>query len=92
VTPPQAPFAAEVARYLADCAEHAGLLSPACHPTEDGALKLIYHRGKDQAGQVRAAFRAAVAARPPAGRRRLSAAPSPAMEGQEAFPKEAPPS
>lgn len=69
---PDMPFAAEVAQYLADCAEHAGLLSPACHPTEDGAVKLIWHHGKDQAGQVRAAFRA-VAAVPPAARRRRQA-------------------
>jgi hypothetical protein len=35
------------------------VLSPAYHPTEDGALKLIHHRGPDQAAQIRAAFRAA---------------------------------
>jgi hypothetical protein len=71
------PFAAEVARYLADCAEHAQLLSPAHHPTEDGALKLIPHRGQDQADQVRAAFRAATAGRvralrPPRPQRRAA--------------------
>lgn len=56
------PFSAEVAQYLADCAAHPGL-ECRYHPTEDGAVKLIWHRGPDQAGQIRAAFRAA--AEPP---------------------------
>jgi hypothetical protein len=56
-----APFTAEVVRYLADCTEHAQLLSRAHHPTEDGAVKLIWHCGQDQADQIRAAFRAAAA-------------------------------
>jgi hypothetical protein len=56
-----APFAMEVAAYLADCARHADLLSSAYHPTESGALKMIWHRGEDQADQIRAAFRAAAA-------------------------------
>lgn len=55
-----APFTAAVAGYLADCARHAALLSPDCHPTEDGAVKLIWHRGAGQAEEIRAAFRAAV--------------------------------
>ena len=54
-----APFAAEAAAYLADCTRHAGLLSPAYHPTEPGALKVIWHRGEEQEAQIRAAFRAA---------------------------------
>lgn len=58
-----APFAEQVAAYLDDCARHARLLSPAAHPTADGAVKLIWHRGPDQAEQIRAAFRAAVASR-----------------------------
>jgi len=74
MAPSDAPFSAEVARYLADCAEHARLLSPAHHPTEEGAVKLIWHCGADEAGQVRAAFRAAVAARLPYAIR-LTAAP-----------------
>jgi hypothetical protein len=76
VAPSGAPFSAEVARYLADCAEHARLLSRTYHPTADGALKVIWHRGEDQADQVRAAFHAAATAKPPAGRR-LAAAPQP---------------
>jgi hypothetical protein len=67
VTPPDVPFSAEVARYLADCAEHASMLRPSDHPTEDGAVKLIWHRTTDQAEQIRAAFRAAVARLAPAG-------------------------
>jgi hypothetical protein len=70
VTSPDAPFSAEVARYLADCAEHARVLSPTYHPTEEGARKLIWHHGPAQAAQVSAAYRAAVAASPPAARRR----------------------
>lgn len=65
-----APFAAEVATYLADCATHARLLNPAHHPTEDGALKLIWHRGPDQAGQIREAFRAAAGKPAPTARPR----------------------
>ena len=68
-----APFAAEVGRYLADCAAYVRVLSPAYHPTEDGALKLIWNRGPDQAAQIRAAFRAAAEvgqARSAAGRGR----------------------
>lgn len=52
-----APFADQVAGYLADCARHAALLNPDHHPTEDGAVKLIWHRGAVQAEQIRAAFR-----------------------------------
>ena len=63
-----APLEAEVASYLAVCARYSALLSPVCHPTEDGAVKLIWHRGPEQAEQIRAAFRAAVADR--AARRR----------------------
>jgi hypothetical protein len=66
VTPPDAPFSAEAAQYLADCAGHAGLLNPGWHPTAKGAVKLIWHRTPDQAEQIRAAFRAAVARRGPA--------------------------
>jgi hypothetical protein len=75
-----APFADEVAGYLADCARYAALLSPACHPTEDGAVKLIWHRGAGQAEQVRAAFRAAVAGR--AARRRARDAAQPVLAGR----------
>jgi hypothetical protein len=80
-----APFAAEVGRYLADCTAYARVLSPAYHPTEDGALKLIHHRGQDQAAQIRAAFRAVAGdqARSPAGRgrRRPGQGERPAPDG-----------
>jgi len=63
------PFAAEVAAYLADCANSAVRLDRRYHPTEDGAVKLIPHRHHhdretDQRAedQIRAAYRAAVAA------------------------------
>jgi Bifunctional DNA primase/polymerase, N-terminal len=63
------PFAAEVAGYLADCAASTVPLNPAYHPTEDSAVKLIYHRRHtdreaDQLAeeQIRAAYRAAVKA------------------------------
>jgi hypothetical protein len=75
VTSPDAPFSAEVARYLADCAEHARVLSPAYHPTEEGARKLIWHRGPAQAAQISAAYREAVAANPPVMRRRRMMTP-----------------
>jgi hypothetical protein len=65
-----APFADQVAEYLAYCSEHARLLNPDYHPTADGAVKMVFHRGTDQAGQIRAAFRAAIApADPPRIRR-----------------------
>jgi hypothetical protein len=66
----RAPFAGQVAAYLDDCARYARLLSPACHPTADGAVKLIWHRGPDQAQQIRAAFAAAAAIRHQAAGRR----------------------
>jgi hypothetical protein len=58
-TPADMPFGAEVARYLADCADWAHVLRAADHPTAESAVKVIWHAGKDQADQIRAAFRAA---------------------------------
>jgi hypothetical protein len=49
------PFTEEVRGYLADCAAAPGL-SPKYHPTADGALKVIFHRGKAEESQIRAAF------------------------------------
>lgn len=46
---------AQVRAYFRDC-EAAPGLSPAYHPTEAGALKVIYHRDKAEAGQIRWAF------------------------------------
>jgi hypothetical protein len=61
------PFAAEVAAYLDACAAHRSVLDPKYHPTEDGAVKSVPHRGyRDKAAdkaaeeQIRAAYRAAV--------------------------------
>lgn len=51
------PFAGQVREYLADCAEVPGL-DRRHHPTETGALKMIWHRGDAEAEQVRRAFRA----------------------------------
>jgi hypothetical protein len=76
-TPENVPFSAEVAEYLADCAEYAQLLSSAYHPTEGGALKVIWHRGEDQEEQIREAFRAATVAPPSARRARRTGDASP---------------
>lgn len=35
----------EVSRYIIDCKRHRRILDPQYHPTADGAVKLIYHRG-----------------------------------------------
>jgi hypothetical protein len=51
------PFAAEVRAYLADCAAHPGL-DPRYHPTADGAVKVTWHRGQDEADQIRHTFAA----------------------------------
>jgi hypothetical protein len=47
---------AQIFAYLADCYANRGILSPAHHPTEAGALRVIYHQGPLQAAQVRAAW------------------------------------
>lgn len=49
---------ADVRRYLADCRTHRNLLTAKYHPTEDGALKAIFHRGGEEEAVIRAAFRA----------------------------------
>ena len=64
-TPADMPFGVEVAGYLADCAAWAHVLRAADHPTAESAVKLIWHSGKDQADQVRAAFRAATSPETP---------------------------
>jgi hypothetical protein len=59
-----ADYVAQVREYLAFCeqsrAELAALgrtLDPKCHPTADGAVKLIAHRGNaDEAEKIRQAF------------------------------------
>ena len=45
----------EVTAYLELC-ERYPQLNRKYHPTEDGAVKMIYHRTKDQARQIRSAF------------------------------------
>ena len=50
------PFGAQVRAYLADCGA-VPWLDRGHHPTEEGAVKLIWHRGPDEADQIRAAFR-----------------------------------
>jgi hypothetical protein len=82
------PFAGEVAAYLASCAASPVPLDPAYHPTQAGAVKLIFHRRHrdktaDQRAeaQIRAAFRALTA--PPARRAALpDDAPVPSGTGQ----------
>lgn len=58
------PFAAEVAKYLADCAKYSLLLNPKYNPTEDGAVKMIFHHGKAQATQIEDAYKAATGVPP----------------------------
>jgi hypothetical protein len=48
-------FSAEVRQYLADCDANPEL-SRKYHPTAEGALKVVFHRGKAEESQVRAAF------------------------------------
>jgi hypothetical protein len=46
----------DVRRYLADCRAHSGILSPRYHPTEAGALKAVYHRGREEEDVIRGEF------------------------------------
>jgi hypothetical protein len=50
-------WTAAVRDYLATCETNAGLLSKKYHPTEDGAVKLIFHHGSDEADEIRKTFR-----------------------------------
>jgi hypothetical protein len=61
--PPAAAQAAlaQVRGYLADCTRWAHLLRASDHPTEDGAVKLIWCRDKAHEDMVRRAFRYATA-------------------------------
>jgi hypothetical protein len=49
-------IAVQVRRYLHDCERFAGMLGPA-HPTAEGVLKIVFHRGDAQKRAVLAAFR-----------------------------------
>jgi hypothetical protein len=56
---------AEVRAYLAECAAYPGL-DRGYHPTADGAVKVIWHRGPDEADQIRNTF-GAITANPGGG-------------------------
>lgn len=78
---PELPYETEVRDYLADCARLPGL-DPRHHPTEDGAVKLIWHRGSpDEADRIRATFRT-MATRP---KRVVPAIPPPGPQDQGAL-------
>jgi hypothetical protein len=42
--------------YRQDCYAARATLNPAYHPTAAGAARVIFHRGAEQAEQIRAAF------------------------------------
>jgi hypothetical protein len=48
-------FAAEVQEYLSVCARNPQI-DRRYHPTEDGAVKMIWHHGKAEADAIKAAF------------------------------------
>lgn len=48
---------AQVRRYLADCRANRSILNPAHHPTEAGALKIVFHRSDAEKTAIRAAYR-----------------------------------
>lgn len=50
-------FTTAILDYLDDCDTHAGVLASKYHPTEQGAVKAIFHRGPDDAAEIRATFR-----------------------------------
>jgi len=53
------PYAADIRAYLTGCLAHRGQLDPAYHPTADGAVKMIPHRGDPgEAAKIRATFTA----------------------------------
>src|ERR1039458_8098055 len=54
--PAGSPFTALVRAYLADCSAAPVPLDRRYHPTADGALKSIVHRGRAEADAIRAAF------------------------------------
>jgi hypothetical protein len=52
----QLPFSAEARSYLVTCAAYP-YVDRRYHPTEDGAVKIIWHRDASQAAQIRNTFR-----------------------------------
>jgi hypothetical protein len=53
----------KVTEYLKDCRRFASLLRSADHPTEKGALTMIYHRDDDEKAAIQEAFRLATVSR-----------------------------
>jgi hypothetical protein len=51
-----AELAAGVKAYLADCHAHQPILSAKYHPTQDSALKAVYHAGPAEAECIRTVF------------------------------------
>jgi hypothetical protein len=51
-------FTAAVRDYLDTCQDSSGLLSRKYHPTENGAVKIIFHRTPGEADEIRETFRA----------------------------------
>jgi hypothetical protein len=47
---------AQVRRYLGDCRRHRALLDPRYHPTEKGALMVVFHANDTQKAAVIAAY------------------------------------
>lgn len=48
-------FAEEVREYISYCARYPQV-DRRYHPTADGAVKMIWHRGKDEARAIKTAF------------------------------------
>ena len=46
-----------VARYLRDCADHSSALEPRYHPTEKGAIKVIFARNSAEKDAIKEEFR-----------------------------------
>jgi hypothetical protein len=50
-------FTLAVLEYLDDCKASKDTLSPKYHPTDSGAVKMIFHRTPDEAEEIRDTFR-----------------------------------
>lgn len=58
-------FADEIREYISDCARYPQL-DRRYHPTADGAVHMIWHRGKDEADAIKVEFDALTSRRPDA--------------------------